>query len=55
MPLILLLFQFLRSQGLSGNYVTGAWLTGIVIMIIGFVSVIYSKETFGRDLEFVEK
>jgi hypothetical protein len=55
LPLILLLFQFLRSDELSGSYVTGAWLTGIVVMTIGFVSVIYTKETFGRDLEFVEK
>jgi putative MFS transporter len=55
LPLILLLFQFLRSRRLSGNYVTGAWLTGIIIMLIGLVSVIYSKETFGRDLEYVEQ
>ena len=55
LPLILLLFQFLRGKGFSGNYVTGAWLTGIIIMVIGFVSVLYTKETFGRDLEFVEK
>jgi putative MFS transporter len=55
LPLILLLFQILRSQRLSGNYVTGAWLTGIIVMLIGLVSVIYSKETFGRDLDFVEQ
>ncbi len=55
LPLVLLLFQLLRGEGFSGNYVTGAWLTGVIVMIIGFVSVVYTKETFGRDLEFVEK
>ena len=55
LPLILLLFQFLRGPQLTANYVTGAWLTGLVVLVIGFISVIYSKETFGRDLTFVEK
>ena len=55
LPLVLLLFQLLRDEVFSGNYVTGAWLTGVIVMIIGFVSVVYTKETFGRDLEFVEK
>lgn len=55
LPLILLLFQFLRSKEILGDYITGAWITGIVIMAIGFISVLYTKETFGKDLEFVEQ
>ena len=55
LPLILLLFQFLREPGIGGNYVTGAWLTAVVVMVIGFISVLYTRETFGRDLEFVER
>jgi putative MFS transporter len=55
LPLILFLFQFLRSQQIFNNYITGAWVTGIVIMLVGFVSVLYTRETFGRDLDFVER
>ena len=55
LPLILLLFQLLRSEKFSNDYVTGAWITGIIVMAIGFVSVIYTKETFGRELQFIER
>lgn len=55
LPLILLLFQFLRSQKIFDDYITGAWVTGIIIMVIGFVSALFTKETFGKELEFVEK
>jgi len=53
-PLMLLLFQFLRSEIIFNDYLTAAWVTGIVVMVTGFVSVIYTKETFGKDLNFVE-
>jgi uncharacterized BrkB/YihY/UPF0761 family membrane protein len=55
LPLILLLFQFLRSKKMFDDYVTGAWITGIIIMIIGFISALYIKESFGKDLDFTEK
>jgi putative MFS transporter len=55
LPLILLLFQFLRGQGMFANYITGAWVTAIVVLAIGFVSVLYTKESFGKDLDFTEK
>jgi len=55
LPLILLLFQFLRSKNLFNDYLTGAWVTGIAIMMIGFVSALFTKETFGKELDFVEK
>jgi len=54
LPLILLLFQFLRSQNIFNNYVTGAWVTGIIIMVIGFVSALFVKESYGKDLDFTE-
>lgn len=54
LPLMLLLFQFLRSAAVLDNYVTAAWLTGLVIMLMGFVSVLRSRETFGRELDYVE-
>lgn len=55
LPLIILLFQFLRSQSVLNNYITAAWITGLVIMTVGLISVYYTKETFSRDLNFIEK
>lgn len=54
LPLILILFKFLRGENGFKNYLTGAWVTGAIILIIGFVSVLYTKETFGKDMDFVE-
>jgi len=55
LPLILLLFQFLRSSNGLNDYLTAAWVTGIVIMVVGFISVLYTDETFGKEMDFVEK
>ena len=52
---MLLLFQFLRSDYVLNDYVMGAWVTGVVVMATGFISVIKTKETFGKDLNFVEE
>jgi len=56
LPLIILLFQYLRNNVIVGenSYVTAAWITGIVVLAIGFISALYTKETFGKDLNFVE-
>lgn len=54
LPLMLILFQFLRSETVLDNYITAAWVTGAVIMTLGFVSVLRTKETFGRELDYVE-
>lgn len=55
LPLILLLFQYLRSQKMFADYITAAWVTGIIIMVIGFVSVLNVKESFGKNLDFIER
>jgi hypothetical protein len=55
LPLILLLFQWLRAPAMFGSYVVAAQITGGVVLVTGLISVVYTKETFGRDLEFVEK
>ncbi len=55
LPLILILFKFLRSDKVFSNYITAAWVTGVVIIVIGFISVLYTKETFGKELDFVEQ
>ncbi len=54
LPLILLLFKFLRSPNILNSYVTAAWVTGIFILMIGFISVLLTTETFGKDLDFIE-
>jgi MFS family permease len=54
LPLIILLFKWLRSDQVLGDYITGAWVTGIVVMLAGFVSALYIKETWGTDLSFTE-
>ena len=58
LPLILVLFHFFQSsiaKTASDNYVTAAWMTGIVIMVIGFTSVIFTRETFGKEMDFIEE
>lgn len=50
--LILPLFKLLRNQT---DYVTGGWLTAIIIMCITVVAAAMTKETFGKDLNFVEE
>ena len=55
LPLILFLFQFLRSEKMMNDYVTAAWITGIVVMIVAVISAIYTRESFGKDLDFIEK
>ena len=55
LPLVLILFKFLRSEKGFNNYLTAAWVTGVIILLIGFVSVLYTDETFGKELNFVER
>jgi len=50
--LILPLFKGLRGVT---DYYTAGWITGVIIMAIGVVAVIYTKETFGKDLNYVEE
>lgn len=58
LPLIIFLFQFLRSGTLfnsKDNYITAAWITGIIVLATGFMAALYTKETFGKELDFVER
>ena len=51
---ILPLFQWIR--GIEGvGYVNGGIYTGIIIMVITIVAAIMTKETFNKDLNFVEE
>jgi putative MFS transporter len=49
--LVSLLFTQLQR---SVDYVTAGWITGIVVMIIGIVSVVLAEETFHKDLNYLE-
>lgn len=52
LPLIMLLFRFLRTA--FDSYVTGAWVTGAILYAIALASAWSVKESFGKDLDFVE-
>jgi predicted MFS family arabinose efflux permease len=55
LPLILIVFQLLRNYVFPGDYITGAWVTGLIVLVCGFIAVLYTKETFGKELDFVEE
>jgi len=50
--MILPLFKLFRGMT---DYVTGGWITAIVIMTITIVAAILTKETFHKDLNYVEE
>ncbi|HRO45034.1 MFS transporter [Agriterribacter sp.] len=49
---ILPLFQGLRNVT---NFYTGGWISAIIIMAIGTAAIILTKETFNKDLNYVEE
>jgi MFS family permease len=51
LPLIIMLFKFLRE---ATDYITGGIITGIIIMVITVIAAYFTKETFGKDLMYVE-
>lgn len=53
LPLIIILFKWLRS--ITGdNYVASGAITAIVCMSIAVIALYFKKESFGKDLNFVE-
>jgi hypothetical protein len=54
LPLILLLFQFLRSEKMLDNYVSAAAVTGVIVVALGFWSVLKTQETFEKEMDFLE-
>jgi MFS transporter, putative metabolite:H+ symporter len=52
LPLIIILFKFLRE---ATDYVTGGIITAIIIMIITVIAAYFTNETFGKDLNYIEK
>lgn len=49
--LILPLFKALRN---ATDYYTGGWITAIIIMAITIVAALFTKETFHKDLNYIE-
>jgi MFS transporter, putative metabolite:H+ symporter len=52
LPLIILLFNFLQR---FYSYTTSGWITGGIIISIAITAGALSKETFGKDLNYVEE
>ena len=51
LPLITLLFQWLQTKQ---SYVNAAATTGVIVMVITMLAAIFTEETFGKDLDFIE-
>jgi MFS transporter, putative metabolite:H+ symporter len=51
LTLVSLLFTQLQR---NVDYVKAGWITGIVVMIVGVVSVLLAEETFHKDLNYLE-
>jgi predicted MFS family arabinose efflux permease len=52
LPLILLLFKGMR--GFTGSYVTGAWITGAILMFIAVIAAWGLEDSYGKSLDFLE-
>jgi MFS transporter, putative metabolite:H+ symporter len=53
-PLLFLIFSYLRSYENIG-YIKGAWMIGIGVMVISLSALYFTKESFGKDLDFTEE
>ncbi len=53
-PLLFLIFSYLRSYENIG-YLKGAWIIGIGVMLISITALYFTKESFGKDLDFLEE
>jgi MFS transporter, putative metabolite:H+ symporter len=51
LPLIIILFKTLRG---SMNYATAGLITGVIVMVIAIFAAVNAKETFGKDLNYIE-
>jgi putative MFS transporter len=53
LPLVIILFKYLRES--TGDYITGAAITGAIIMVITVTAAVLTKETFNKDLNYIEE
>jgi len=52
-PVIILLFKGFRTA--TGSFIAGGWMTGVIVMSIAFVAAWFTRESFGRDMNFLEQ
>jgi MFS transporter, putative metabolite:H+ symporter len=57
LPLMLLIFNWFQSLTAASpnSYVKSAIWLGVIVMFISITAVYFTKETFGKDLNFVEE
>lgn len=55
LPLMNLLFKDYFQGSLHWTLIHSAVVTGLIVMLISFVALIFTEETFHKDLDFVEK
>ncbi len=53
LPLLLLLFKFNRN--FFQDYLTGAWVTGLILFAVAIAAAWSLPETYGKDLDFLEE
>ena len=53
-PVLLFIFTLLRTYT-SFGYLKSAWLIGIGVILISLTALYFTKESFGKDLDFVEE
>lgn len=53
-PLLLLIFTLTRGDK-GEYYVQAAWIIGIGVMIISLTALFFTRESFGKDLDFTEE
>lgn len=54
LPLMIILFKFLRDKSVLGNMIVAAWIVGAIALLAGIISVYFTKDTWGKDLDFIE-
>jgi MFS family permease len=52
LPLMIILFKYMRS--VFSDYVTGAWVTGVILFAVAILSALSINESFGKELDFLE-
>jgi MFS transporter, putative metabolite:H+ symporter len=45
---------FVWLQSATGNYLQAGWITGAIVILIGLIAVIFSEETYHKDLDYIE-
>ncbi|MFN8252519.1 MAG: MFS transporter [Ferruginibacter sp.] len=53
-PVLLFIFSKTRG-GNNEHYLPAAWIIGSVVMLVSFTALYYTKESFGKNLDFIEE